>query len=95
MRQTSDLKTCANPECTKPFRRFGEGKIFVFPVEDPEHWGLPCHAKQKVVWLCSRCAATIYVRLDRKQHRVQVVHLHREQQERRGSGPRSFAAHNK
>lgn len=78
MSNTSGLDTCANSACNQAFRRLGDGKLYVFTVDDPEKWGLPVHLKQKVVWLCSACSTLMYVRLDRRRHRVQVVHRHAE-----------------
>ena len=30
------------------------------------------------VWLCGACSGSMYVRLDRRRHRVQLVHRHAE-----------------
>jgi hypothetical protein len=68
------VHTCANTNCHQEFRRLGDGKLYAFTVDDPQNWGLPAHLKQKVVWLCSACAGSMYVRLDRRRHRVQLVH---------------------
>lgn len=68
------VHTCANSKCHEQFRRLGDGKLYAFTVDDPQNWGLPAHLKQKVVWLCSACADLMYVRLDRRHHRVQLVH---------------------
>ncbi|HZU22270.1 MAG TPA: hypothetical protein VE998_05515 [Terriglobales bacterium] len=76
MTSVPDLNTCAGPGCTQEFRRLGDGKLYAFTVDEPEKWGLPPHLKQKVVWLCSQCSASLYVRLDRRRFRVQVVHRH-------------------
>lgn len=72
--ENPDVSTCANPSCSNPFTRLCEGHLYAFPVSDSEEWGLPSHIKQKAVWLCQQCAETLYVRLDRKHHRVQVAH---------------------
>ena len=69
-----DVSSCANSHCNQQFRRLGERKLYVFAVSDSEQWGLPAHLKQKVVWLCGGCAASLYVRLDRRRHRIQIVH---------------------
>lgn len=70
------IDACANSACNQAFRRLGDGKLYAFSVDDPERWGLPVHLKQKVVWLCSACADSMYVRLDRRRHSVQIVHRH-------------------
>ncbi len=69
-----DVSTCANPKCHAEFKRLGEGRLSVFRVDDPESWGLPSDLRQKVLWLCDHCAATVYLRLDRRHKTVQVVH---------------------
>lgn len=74
MAENPDIQTCANPACNAPFTRLGEGKLFVFPIDDPEPWGLPTNIKQKAVWLCSGCEPAFYVRLDRTRHRVHIAH---------------------
>jgi hypothetical protein len=50
-----------------------------FLVDDPAAWGLPEHAKQKVVWLCDECASQMHIRLDRRHHAVQFIREHRTQ----------------
>jgi hypothetical protein len=50
----------------------GEGKISVISIDDPQAWGLPEHAKQKVVWLCDECAPLLDIRVD---HGSSLVHL--------------------
>ena len=67
------VHTCANSKCGQEFRRLADGKLYAFTVDDPQNWGLPAHLKQKVVWLCSVCAESMYVRLDRRRHVVQLV----------------------
>jgi hypothetical protein len=69
----TDLSACANPECSSKFVRFGDGELYVFHVADPQAWGLPSHAKQKVFWLCEKCSPGFFVRLDRRNHSAQVV----------------------
>jgi hypothetical protein len=53
--------------------KFGLGQLFVFPISDPLEWGLPEHAKQKVVWLCPGCCEHLQIRLNRRKHNVQLV----------------------
>jgi hypothetical protein len=69
----SDLSKCANPHCNSKFVRFGDGELFVFHVADPQAWGLPSHAKQKILWLCNECCSTFFVRLDRRHHAAQII----------------------
>jgi len=69
----AELGKCANPECNAEFKRLGTGKIYTLPVSDPQAWGLPPHNKQKVVWLCSKCAATRQVEFDRQHCQVLLV----------------------
>jgi hypothetical protein len=69
-----DVNECANPSCSAKFLRLGEGHLSVFPVDDPNAWGLPKHSRQKAVWLCNECASTMYVRLDRRRHLIHVAH---------------------
>jgi hypothetical protein len=73
MNTRADVSACANPECASKFVRFGEGELFVFPIADPNAWGLPSHAKQKVLWLCEKCSSVLFVRLDRRHHSAQIV----------------------
>ena len=72
------INGCANTACSQEFRKLGDGKLYAFTVDDPQNWGLPGHLKQKVVWLCGACSGSMYVRLDRRRHRVQLVHRHAE-----------------
>ncbi len=73
MNAKTDVSSCAYPKCGSKFVRFGDGELFVFPVADPNAWGLPQTAKQKVFWLCDSCCSKFYVRLDRRHHTAQVV----------------------
>jgi len=79
------VSSCANHDCSARFDRLGKGKLAVFPVHDPKAWGLPPSARQKVVWLCDRCAEHFYVRLHRRTHAVQVVHKHDNHEQEYGS----------
>ncbi|MGB8889734.1 MAG: hypothetical protein WCC87_23625 [Candidatus Korobacteraceae bacterium] len=72
---------CANPECRVEFKRLGTGKIYTLPVSQPQAWGLPPNIKQKVVWLCAKCAMTKEVEFDREHFQVQVVNRHRAHQQ--------------
>ena len=72
-----EVHTCANPQCNSSFKRLGEGQLHAFPVKDPKAWGLPEDAKQKAVWLCERCAAFLYIRVDQQHHRIRLVQKYR------------------
>jgi len=78
--RTSKLEKCANPDCDAEFKRLGTGKLYTLPVTRPQAWGLPANIKQKVVWLCSRCALNTEVEFD-KQH-CQVLLVKRERPRR-------------
>jgi len=73
------LKTCANQDCHAEFKRLGDGRIYTLPVSEPQAWGLPPQSKQKVVWLCSKCAMSKQVEFDREHHQVLVVSRERVQ----------------
>jgi hypothetical protein len=45
------LHKCANPECTRPFRRLTEGKLFL--VESPNR------RRAEYYWLCDDCASVL------------------------------------
>ncbi len=68
-----ELGKCVNPECTAEFKRLGTGKIYTLPVSHPQDWGLPPNVKQKVVWLCSKCATTSQVEFDEPHGQVLIV----------------------
>ncbi len=67
------LGKCANPECKAEFKRLGTGQIYTVPVTRPQDWGLPANVKQKVVWLCSKCARTKEVQFDTEHCQVRLV----------------------
>lgn len=71
--RTSALGKCINPGCGAEFKKLGTGKIYSSPVTQPLAWGLPSHVKQKVVWLCSKCATTKQVEFDQQRCQVLVV----------------------
>jgi hypothetical protein len=79
----AELRKCANPDCPAEFKRLGTGKIYTLPVTDAPAWGLPPHIKQKVVWLCSKCAATSHVEFD--QQHCQVLIVSRRQAQRKSA----------
>lgn len=67
------IAKCANPDCSAPFRYFGEGRLFPFEIKDPSE---PCRDVPNAVcvrkprhhtiffWLCGRCAADLTLRFD-------------------------------
>lgn len=71
------LGKCANPECKAEFKRLGTGKIYTLHATRPHAWGLPAHIKQKVVWLCSKCAMKWEVQFDTQHHEVLLVRRER------------------
>jgi hypothetical protein len=75
-----ELAKCANPGCKAEFKRLGTGTIYTLPVTESQAWGLPANVKQKVVWLCSKCAMTKQVEFDRQHHQVLVVRRQAPQQ---------------
>lgn len=79
----SELRKCANPECTAEFKRLGTGRIYTLPVACPQAWGLPAHVRQKVVWLCGKCALTKHVEFD--EQRCQVLVVSRQQSHRQSA----------
>ncbi len=76
----SRIEKCANPDCHAEFKRLGTGKLYTLAVRSPHAWGLPPHVRQKVVWLCSRCAQTREVEFDKQHCRVLVVTRERSPQ---------------
>ena len=78
--RVSGLGKCVNPACSTEFKRMGTGQIYTLPVKRPQAWGLPAHVKQKVVWLCSKCALNKRVEFDQECCQVLVVsreHAHK------------------
>lgn len=75
--RASGLGKCVNPGCRADFKRLGTGKIFSSPIKQPQAWGLPSHIRQKVVWLCAKCAANHKVVFDQQRCQVLVVNIER------------------
>ncbi len=73
MPDTPNVRRCANPNCRAEFKRFGQGRLAVFPVDDPAAWGLPNDTRLKAVWLCDRCAPDLYIRVDARGHTIDAV----------------------
>jgi len=72
---------CANPECPAEFKRLGTGRIYTLQVTKPQAWGLPAHIKQKVAWLCQRCALDYEVEFDRQNCQVSLVRRERSRRQ--------------
>jgi len=73
----SHIEKCANPDCHAQFRRLGAGKLYTLHVNRPQAWGLPPNVRQKVVWLCGRCAQTREVEFDTQHCQVLVIRRER------------------
>lgn len=70
------LSHCANPQCSKPFLRLREGKLFVVEIGQskpgaPEFPPLPrarqSHRRTERYWLCDQCAAVWTLMFDQQQ----------------------------
>ena len=73
------LGKCVNANCPAEFKRLGSGEIYLLPIDEPHRWGLSANIRQKVVWLCAKCARTKHVRFDQVQCEVLVVNKHERQ----------------
>jgi hypothetical protein len=70
------LSHCANPQCSKPFLRLRQGKLFLVDTECKTNVGTPAseaspymrHPPRRVerYWLCDRCAEVWTLVQDRK-----------------------------
>ena len=61
---------CANPNCSKEFRRLGEGKLFVKTLKKAVG---PTSMSQRAAWLCNECCEDGFdLRFDR---RSEIFHL--------------------
>ena len=71
------LSQCANPQCSKPFLRLRDGKLFLVETERPAKpgeplspsfaggWRSPRHVEY--YWLCDDCAAQWTLIYDRER----------------------------
>src|ERR1700693_12652 len=56
------LHKCANPNCTSPFRKLSQGKLFlvVTPLESSDtrrtRWRTQSRSRVEHYWLCDQCA---------------------------------------
>jgi hypothetical protein len=62
----ANVSKCANPECEQPFRKLGEGKLYVRRLEQGE-------SKQKALWLCAECCLQFDLRYDRRRQEFHLV----------------------
>ena len=63
------LSKCANPVCTAPFRKLGDGKLFAFESAAIAPSGEPGSSRKGaqspvVFWLCKCCSLSFTVQLD-------------------------------
>ena len=80
------LSRCANPECSKPFLRLGDGKLFLVETErvtKPGECAAPPFVRARKLqrrvehyWLCDDCAARWTLISDR-EHGVALAALRR------------------
>jgi hypothetical protein len=62
---------CANPDCSKEFRRLGEGKLFVKTLKKATG---PTSLSQRAAWLCNKCSDDGYeLRFDRKSETFHLM----------------------
>jgi hypothetical protein len=89
------LSRCANSQCSKPFVRLGQGKLFLvqteFPVKSGELTGPRSRYTRRQArpveryWLCKQCAEVSTLVQDRKEGIV-LVPLQQARIGARGSG---------
>ena len=68
------LSHCANPQCSKPFLRLREGKLFLVEAGSPKSIKSQGHPRARQqgsrlerYWLCDQCAAEWTLVYDRRQ----------------------------
>ena len=71
------LSRCANSQCSKPFLRLGQGKLFLVerdgvtktetPAESPSRLTRPQLRRVERYWLCDQCAHAWTLVYDRKE----------------------------
>jgi hypothetical protein len=72
MTTNTRVSHCANPKCDAEFKRLGQGKLFIQPSDPADTTnGL----RQKVIWLCSRCARHFEVRFDQSRKTYSLVSI--------------------
>jgi hypothetical protein len=50
------VSTCANPECSAPFRRLRQGRLFLIdPRDRARSQTAPGSTRLEFFWLCDRC----------------------------------------
>jgi len=51
------VSTCANPECSVPFRHLKQGRLIVIDPRDQGHSHVPAPSSRlEYFWLCDLCA---------------------------------------
>jgi len=70
------LSNCANSQCSKPFLRLREGKLFVLEMGQPKPSEPECppflparqpHRRVERYWLCDQCSLVWTLIYDREQ----------------------------
>jgi hypothetical protein len=76
------LHKCANPNCTSPFRKLSEGKLFLVdtqPLEDVDtkraRWKGQATHRIEYYWLCDRCAFALTLSYEKGRGVVAVPRL--------------------
>jgi hypothetical protein len=78
------LSHCANSQCSKPFVRLGQGRLFLVETQTPANAGeltttrtpymrMPPRRVERY-WLCDQCAATSTLIFDRSNG-ISIVRL--------------------
>ena len=67
------LGKCINPYCHRPFRYFGQGKLFVTEYPPTLESGLSLHTRTREhFWLCEECSRTMTVAIRREHGRIAI-----------------------
>ena len=62
---------CANPDCSREFRRLGEGKLFVKTLKKAVG---PTSLSQRAAWLCNACSENGFdLRFDRRSETFHLI----------------------
>jgi hypothetical protein len=78
------LSHCANSQCSKPFLRLGQGRLFLVEAQTPANAGELTMARSPYMrmpprrveryWLCDQCAAT-WTLVHNRQKGIELVPL--------------------
>lgn len=64
---------CINPYCHRPFRSFGQGKLFMTEYPPTLESGLSLHARTREhFWLCEECSKSMTVAIRREHGRIAI-----------------------